>query len=121
MARIRVTEYLDLALPERRWSCNRCGQDLGPAERPYKEGCLIANRDPREVHPVLATDEEFNFSFDPEWIRLVEFYCPGCGTMVENEYLPPGHPLTWDIDLDLDAFERTHPEVPEATTSPTVP
>ncbi|MCW2636060.1 MAG: hypothetical protein JWQ99_2427 [Blastococcus sp.] len=119
--RVRVTEYLDLAIPERRWSCNRCGRDLGPAERPYKEGCLIANRDPREVHPVLAADEEFNFSFDPEWVRLVEFYCPGCGTMVENEYLPPGHPLTWDIDLDLDAFERTHREVPEDTTSPTVP
>lgn len=106
--KVRITEYLDIALPARRWSCNRCDADLGPADRSYKEGCLVAYRDPREVHPVLAAGEEFNFSFDPEWVLLVEFYCPGCGTLVENEYLPPGHPLTWDIELDLDALEATH-------------
>ena len=110
--RVSVTEYLDIELPARRWICNRCNTDLGPADRSYKEGCLIANRNPREVHPVIGTDEHFNFSFDPEWIRLVEFYCPGCGTMVETEYLPPGHPLTWDIQLDLDAFERRHMSEP---------
>jgi hypothetical protein len=26
--------------------------------------------------------------------------------MVENEYLPPGHPLTWDIDLDVEDLKR---------------
>ncbi|MCA1645136.1 MAG: glucose 1-dehydrogenase [Chloroflexi bacterium] len=49
--RVRITEYLDIDLAERRWRCNRCAEDLGPAERSYKEGCFIAQRDPREVHP----------------------------------------------------------------------
>jgi acetone carboxylase gamma subunit len=39
---------------------------------------------------------------------LIEFYCPGCATLVEIEYLPPGHPLTWDIQIDLAALKRKH-------------
>jgi acetophenone carboxylase len=26
--------------------------------------------------------------------------------MVENEYLPPGHPLTWDIEIDIAELKR---------------
>lgn len=68
----------------------------------------MRDRDPREVHYPQGTDPEFNFSFDPRWIRLLEFYCPGCATLLETEYLPPGHPLTWDVDLDVDALRAKH-------------
>jgi acetophenone carboxylase len=46
---------------------------------------------------------EGNYSFapDPLWVRIVEFYCPGCGTQIETEYLPPGHPITHDIEIDI--------------------
>jgi acetone carboxylase gamma subunit len=27
---------------------------------------------------------------------------------VEVEYLPPGHPLTHDIELDIDSLKRRH-------------
>jgi acetophenone carboxylase len=104
----RITEYLDIDLTTRHWTCNRCSCDLGSAERSYKEGCLIADRDPREVHRPFGLDPEFNYSFDPEWVRLVEFYCPNCVVLLETEYLPPGHPLTWDIELDLDALVGKH-------------
>jgi acetophenone carboxylase len=106
--RVQITEYLDIDLQDRHWHCHVCSHDLGPASRSYKEGCLIADRDPTEVHPVIAPVKEFNFSFDPEWVRLIEFYCPDCATLVETEYLPPGHPLTWDIELDLDALAARH-------------
>jgi acetophenone carboxylase len=106
--RVRITEYLDVALDARRWVCNRCSHDLGPANRPYKEGCLIRDRNPQEVHPPFGLDPEYNYSFDPEWVRLIEFYCPGCLTLLETEYLPPGHPLTWDIELDLDSLAARH-------------
>jgi len=39
-------------------------------------------------------------------VRIVEFYCPGCGTQVETEYLPPGHPITHDIEIDLDTLKQ---------------
>ena len=106
--RVQITEYLDIDLDGETWHCNRCGHGLGSAHRSYKEGCLVYDRDPREVHAPVGTNKDFNFSFDPEWIRIVEFYCPSCAVMVENEYLPPGHPLTWDIQLDFDALKRKY-------------
>jgi acetone carboxylase gamma subunit len=105
---VRITEYLDIELTAERWRCNRCGADLADARESYKKGCLIRARDPREVHVPIGPDKAFNFSFDPAWIRIVEFYCPACGVMVENEYLPPGHPLTWDIQLDIDRLKAKH-------------
>jgi len=103
--RIRVTEYLFLDVARERWICQRCGHDLGSARENYKKGCLLYDRDPREVHPPLVAGE-FNFSPDPLWVRIVEFYCPGCGAQVETEYLPPGHPITWDIEFDLESLKH---------------
>jgi len=102
---LRITEYLDLDLGREHWHCNRCGRALGPARENYKKGCLIYNRDPREIHPAIV-EGQYSFSPDPLWVRIVEFYCPGCGTQMETEYLPPGHPLTWDIEIDIDALKQ---------------
>jgi acetone carboxylase gamma subunit len=104
---VDITEYLAIDLPSETWLCRKCGHKIGPARRNYKEGLLVAHRDPREVHnPVVAG--EYGFAPDPTWCRIVEFYCPGCATLVENEYLPPGHPITHDIELDIDALKAKH-------------
>ena len=103
--RLRVTEYLDLDLDRELWLCNRCGRELGPARDNYKKGCLLNDRDPREIHPPLVTGA-YNFSPDPQWVRIVEFCCHGCGTQIETEYLPPGHPITHDIEIDLDRLKE---------------
>jgi acetone carboxylase, gamma subunit len=66
---------------------------------------MLYDRDPREIHPPLVPGS-FSFSPDPLWVRIVEFYCPGCGTQVETEYLPPGHPITHDIEIDLDSLKE---------------
>lgn len=62
--RIRITEYLDADLETEHWHCNCCSSDLGPLNRPYKEGCLVQERDPRDVHFPIGGDKEYNFSFD---------------------------------------------------------
>ena len=52
--RIQITEYLDIDLETEQWCCNRCGRELISARDNYKKGCLVAERDPREIHaPVL--------------------------------------------------------------------
>jgi acetone carboxylase, gamma subunit len=103
--RIRITEYLDLDIDREQWMCNRCNCALGSARENYKAGCLLHDRDPREIHQPLVTGG-FNFSPDPLWVRIVEFYCPGCGTQIETEYLPPGHPITHDIEINLDSLKE---------------
>lgn len=101
---MQITEYLEIDLERERWRCTRCERELGDARRNYKEGCLVRERDPREIHrPVV--DGEYTFAPDPDWCRILEFICPGCGTLVEVEYLPPGHPITHDIELDVDALK----------------
>lgn len=96
----RITENLDIEIDTLEWHCHDCGQALGPASRNYKEGCLIAARHPHDVWRPLI-DSEYNFSFDPGWTRLVEYYCPQCGLLIDLDVLPPGHPLPHDIELDL--------------------
>ena len=104
MTRIRVTEYVDLAVEDERWACRVCGHDLGPARESYKHATRLHERDPREVHrPVI--EGPYSFAPDPAWVRIVEFYCPGCATQVDTEYLPPGHPLTHDIEIDVDRLK----------------
>ena len=101
---LHITEYVDVNLDTERWSCHGCGRDLGPARENYKRGLLVAERDPREIHrPVI--NGEYTFAPNGAWVRIIEFYCPGCGRQVETEYLPPGHPLTRDIELDVDAIK----------------
>ena len=100
--RHRITEALDLDVPTRQWRCNRCDHVLGDASRNYKEFCLLHDRDPREIHLPFREPTPFSFSPDPAWCRIIEFYCPSCGVLFDVEYLPPGHPITHDIELDLD-------------------
>ena len=105
--KVRITEYLDIDLEKEMWTCNRCGRELVSARENYKKGCLVAKKDPTTVHnPVISGS--YTFSPDPEWCMIVEFYCPGCGVMVENEYLPPGHPITHDIEIDIDDLKTRY-------------
>ena len=105
MTRIRVTEYLDLELDDERWHCRVCDHDLGSARENYKHACQVNQRDPREIHQPLI-EAEYTFAPDPDWVRIVEFHCPGCFTQIETEYLPPGHPITHDIEIDLDRLRE---------------
>lgn len=104
MTRLHVAEYVDADLDTERWTCHECSHDFGPVREDYKRGLLIGERDPSEIHPPVI-DGEYTFAPNGAWIRILEFYCPGCGRQVETEYLPPGHPLTRDTDLDIDALK----------------
>lgn len=113
--RERITEYLDIDLGAETWHCNRCGKDLGNARNNYKNGLLVYDRDPREIHrPLIDADEyEYTFAPDPSWCRILEYYCPQCGVQVEAEYLVPGHPITRDIELDIEWLKRRAAEQQE--------
>jgi acetone carboxylase gamma subunit len=121
--RVIVTEALFIDLDSERWGCRRCTTELGSARKTYKEGLLVYDRDPREIHrPILdPTRYAFTFAPDPLWVRILEYYCPACGLQVEAEYLPPGHPPTRDLEFDVDALRaqwRERAELSEPALGP---
>ena len=121
--RIPMTEYLEIDLAAERWLCRACGQDLGPARDNYKRGTLVYDRDPGQIHRPLLDPARYEFTFapDPAWCRILEYYCPGCATMIETEYLPPGHPPVWDLEIDIDALKRQWAARPEDLAIPVGP
>ena len=101
---LHVGDNLDIDLDRELWCCGRCGHAIGAARDNVKRGLLVAERDPSEIHRPLI-DGQYTFSPNPHWIRILEFYCPGCGLQVETEYLPPGHPITHTTEFDIDRIK----------------
>ena len=118
--RVLITEYLRINLDTEKWECRVCSHEIRSARENYKFGLLVYDRDPREIHKPLLdpTKYERTFSPNPEWCRILEYYCPSCGTLVEAEYLPPGHPPLHDIDLDIDALKEQWRDREEVSTAP---
>ncbi|MGE4482756.1 acetone carboxylase subunit gamma [Acidocella sp.] len=105
--KVPMTEYLRIDLETEKWECRVCDHVIAPASGNYKEGLLVHDRDPREIHPSVIDPETYRFTFspDPEWVRILEFCCPNCGTQVETEYAIPGHPPLWDMQVDVAALK----------------
>lgn len=120
MTRRQITEYLEVDLDTETWYCRHCGEDLIDAEENYKRGCNVRERNPREIHRTFGEHEEYNFAPHPDWARILEYFCPECGTMVEVEYLPPGHPPTRDIELDIEALKAEANEGTEPSAEQSV-
>lgn len=100
-----ITENLCLQYPELgktgksslRWSCRHCKTDLGSASENYKLGCA------RYDAPIAAANPNIG-----DWTRYVDdkpffrqFFCPGCGSLIENEVARDGDPLLQDVHIKL--------------------
>jgi acetone carboxylase gamma subunit len=120
---VNITEYLGIDLEKEMWFCRACEHKLVSARDNYKRGLLVYDRDPREIHPPLIDPEKYEYTFapDPAYTALLEYYCPHCGTMVETEYLVPGHPPARDIDLDLDSLREKAASWGDATAPSDIP
>lgn len=100
-SRCRVHEYLEVAEKAGRcWTrCLKCGAVLGGAERNYK---LAARRRDRSVQDLTGGALP---SGDPHQAVYREYYCPGCGTLLDVEVfcpaVSPDEPL-WDIQLKIE-------------------
>jgi len=118
--RVLITENLRIDLESEMWECRHCEVELISARDNYKRGLLVYDRDPGEIHRPLLDPEKYErtYSPNPGWCRLLEYYCPKCGTMMETEYLPPGHPPVRDIELDIDELKVQWKDKQEVTEAP---
>jgi acetone carboxylase gamma subunit len=111
---LRIHESLDIvsARGSLRVACRCCDQDLGPADRNYKLSCIHA-----------AIDKDALTELPPpggrrSMARYVEYYCPGCATLldvethcpsVEGERIEP----VWDIAPAASALKKAIAESKE--------
>jgi acetone carboxylase gamma subunit len=109
MNKIKITEYLSIDLEKEMWCCDSCEAELVSAREPWMKGCLVYDRPAAELYgpPIeVGRDQFVNYGPDPGFNHILEFYCPQCGSLVEVQYLPPGHPIPVDIALDIDKLKE---------------
>ena len=117
MTKMRITESVDIDLDKEMWCCGRCGVEIHPARESYLKGCLVYERPASEIYgpPIPVKKDGAVISYAPvaDFMRLVDFYCPNCGALITVQYLPPGHPIVFDIELDIDKLKERAKKQPK--------
>jgi len=92
-----VGEYLKVVTSgdEKVFACARCDEELGSAAGNYKQRCLVDDRPMTEASPAIGDPARY---VDEDYV-LRQFYCPGCGSLIENEVTRRGEPPLWDVEL----------------------
>jgi acetone carboxylase gamma subunit len=78
-----------------------CGHVFGDHGENWKLAALVHVRSTEaaigEIYSGLS-------GCDPDWMELREFFCPGCRRQLEVEAVPPGYPITFDFQPDLETL-----------------
>jgi N-methylhydantoinase B len=75
------------------WACHKCEADLGPASDNYKDHCLRENRAVSASNPLIGSPEQFI----DDAAEFRQFYCRGCGALVDNEIAVVSDPVLYDL------------------------
>jgi acetone carboxylase, gamma subunit len=79
----------------------RCGHDFCDPRSNWK---LEANVFVRNTQELIDELYPKLMGADPDWMELREYYCPGCRLQLEVEAVPPGYPVVFDFQPDIDAL-----------------
>jgi N-methylhydantoinase B len=95
----RLTDSLDLRRNGRdtHIACAHCRADLGLAQGNYKDACVRRDADIRAANPNIG---DYRRYIDDRPV-FRQFFCPGCGALIENEVARESDPVLQDIELDL--------------------
>jgi N-methylhydantoinase B len=78
------------------FSCGRCDADLGPISGNYKEAAIREDNGIVRASRFLGEARRF-IDAEPQFRQ---FFCPGCGGLIENEIALVEEPLLRDIELE---------------------
>ena len=94
---LRVTDNLDLRREKGglRLACSKCAADLGPVRDNYKDHCVRRESDIRTANPNIG---DYRRYIDDRPV-FRQFFCPGCGALIENEVARADDPVLRDIEL----------------------
>jgi len=93
----RLTDSLDVRRERdgAHIACSRCSADLGPTHGNYKDRCVRRDADIRAANPNIG---DYRRYIDDRPV-FRQFFCPGCGALIENEVARESDPVLHDIEL----------------------
>src|SRR5208282_857784 len=93
----RITDNLDLRREKSRSriACSKCAADLGPVDDNYKDHCVRRESDVSAANPNIG---DYRRYIDERPV-FRQFFCPGCGVLIENEIARAADPVLRDIEL----------------------
>jgi len=97
---LHATQTLDIrevAGAEPHHACAKCATDLGGLSGNYKEHCIREDHAISLANPLIG--EPARFIDDQPVFR--QFFCVGCGVLIENEVTLAHEPVLRDLALDL--------------------
>lgn len=86
---------LHMAVDDKRVVCRNCEEDICAADENYKLHALCDRKPLTEAGPLLNDPSQY---VDDD-IEFRQFYCPGCGTLLENEVIEADHEPVHDKQL----------------------
>ena len=95
----KVTDNFDLRRERGglRACCSKCAADLGPVRENYKDQCVRRDADIGAANPNIG---DYRRYIDDRPV-FRQFFCPGCGALIENEIARENDPVLHDIELHL--------------------
>jgi N-methylhydantoinase B len=95
----RITDNLELRREGNglRCACAKCAADLGPVRENYKDHCVRRESDISAANPNIGDYKRY---IDDKPV-FRQFYCPGCGALIENEIARADDEVLRDIELGL--------------------
>ena len=103
-----LTAALDLRRDARgtRIACARCRADLGETAGNYKHACVRRDGDITSANPNIG---DYRRYIDDRPV-FRQFFCPGCGALIENEVARENDPVLHDIELHVSSPRRKRRE-----------
>ena len=80
-----------------RTGCARCAADLGPVRGNYKDACVRRESEVSTANPNIG---DYRRYIDDRPV-FRQFFCPGCGALIENEVAREDDAVLHDIELHL--------------------
>ena len=93
----RITDNLDLRREKDglHMGCSKCAADLGPVQDNYKDHCVRREYDISTANPNIG---DYRRYIDDRPV-FRQFFCAGCGALIENEVARATDPVLRDIEL----------------------
>jgi len=76
--------------------CSKCDTDLGLTRDNYKDHCILEEQEIAAANPNIGDYKRY-IDERPVWRQ---FFCPGCGALIENEVAREGEPALKDIEIN---------------------